>query len=119
MELKNNLYTVYDRVAETYSAPFIAQNDNHAKLIFKYNCAAHGISRPSDQVLFCVGSFNLIQGTLESNSQIFVCNGEDTWLEEVLLQKIAELGKATDMYNSALSDYQKFLKEMEKNVSTV
>lgn len=119
MELKNNLYVIYDRVAEIYSAPFAAYTDNQAKNIFKYNSVSHRTTRPSDLVLFGVGSFDLFRGIIESSSQIFICNGEDAWLEESLSRKISELGKATEMYDSAFSDYQKFLKELEKDATTV
>lgn len=57
------LYSVYDRVAGNYSAPFAAQRDELAIRFFRYSMAQNPIMA-QDSELYFVGEFDPAQGAV-------------------------------------------------------
>lgn len=63
-----NVYSIYDTVMEEYSAPFLANNDNHAMMIFNQSIAkARESGFDHDFDLYFVGKFDMFSGVLSSS----------------------------------------------------
>ena len=62
------LYTIYDTVLEEHSAPFMANNDNHARMIFDKACSdAERSGYKSEYKLVYLTDFNISSGDIGSN----------------------------------------------------
>lgn len=78
------LYSVYDKVAKTYSTPFGFVNDGMAKRDFGLavknpNNPIH--ATPHDYVLYCLGEFDQEEGVIVSQTAFQICSGAD-FMEE-------------------------------------
>lgn len=59
------LYVIYDKVAETYGAPYVSLNDATAVRHFQHQIAGNLMAEPSDFELFACGVFSITSGIIE------------------------------------------------------
>ena len=70
------LYCIYDKVANIYNPPFLAENDSTAKRSFN-NALANSPFR-ADMSLYMLGTYNDdTDGSIDSCKPAFVCNYEE------------------------------------------
>lgn len=70
-----NLYTVYDKTALTYSPPFTAANDATAKRSFKEMIKNHPYK--TDMELYYIGQFHPGEGTIEPQEKTLIKTEEE------------------------------------------
>lgn len=66
------IYTMFDRVSQTYGEPFIAVNDSVAQRRFQYVCSNSPMVC-NDMQLFKLGTFDTDSGEVVADKS-FVCN---------------------------------------------
>lgn len=70
------VYSIYDKVANVYNPPFLAENDSTAQRSF--NNALLNSPFRQDMSLYFLGTFNDdTDGSLDSCKPVFVCNFEE------------------------------------------
>lgn len=69
------MYSIYDKVAEQYGAPFCSLNDATATRSFNQQISANQLAEPTDFELYCVACFNTDTAQLTNCSVRFVCKG--------------------------------------------
>ena len=67
-----NVYAIFDRVAQSYGEPFLAQNNNLAQRRFNY-VMQNSPMVANDTQLFKIGEYNTDTAILTSSIE-FVCN---------------------------------------------
>lgn len=89
--MKVNLYSIYDQVAQTYTAPFVGVNDNDVKRQFIQLCKNPDTPYAKfvgDYSVYCVGTWDDSEGTLDNviPPKFIIKNisPEDEELEKVL-----------------------------------
>lgn len=71
------MYVIYDKVAQTYGAPFVSLNDATATRQFTHTIVQNLMAEPTDFQLYCCGVFSISTGTIEAFTQLeFIRNGE-------------------------------------------
>ena len=76
-----NLYSIFDKTAESYSIPFGAVNDSVAKRNFRYTVKSLDRSIVQDLELCLIASFDLDSGHLGSSVDGFAYPVVDTGLQ--------------------------------------
>lgn len=70
-------YSIYDKVAEQYSAPFLSINDATATREFNQRIAVNPLAEPTDFELYSVGIFSTDSGQFVPSSPLrFICKGK-------------------------------------------
>lgn len=63
-----NLYSIYDKKAKAYARPFFMQNDATATRAVLSSLEGTDLGMfPNDYTLFCIGTFDDLNGHIESN----------------------------------------------------
>lgn len=75
------LYSIYDSVANEYSQPFMANNDECAKRMIINSFSKNDAFHSNDYTLFCLGSFDTENGVIVPIST-YVCLIADLFLSE-------------------------------------
>lgn len=71
-----NLYVIYDKVSEQYSAPFTSLNDATAVRHFNSVTRGNSMAEPSDFELYGVGIFNTDSASFALSSKLrFITKG--------------------------------------------
>ena len=76
--MDNNIYTVYDSKAETYTPPYFQHRDAMAIRIFADCCNDEGHTfgkHPEDYTLFHIGVYNDDTGTITQDKITSMANG--------------------------------------------
>nr|CAI9752550.1 DNA binding protein [Microvirus sp.] len=62
----DNIYSMFDRAARQFSAPFVEHSDEAAERIVAWSVASSGFARPNrtDFELYCVGVWNPDDGKI-------------------------------------------------------
>lgn len=63
------LYSVYDETAKEFAQPFVAVNDDVAIRNFRYSCSRLSEFIVADLVLWLIGEFNEVDGSLVKGSK--------------------------------------------------
>lgn len=94
--LVRQMFTVFDRKANTHGPPFLAENAEVAKRMLKLTANERGNqfnSHPEDYSLWLLGDFDLTHGVLDQYDRSeHVCNVEE--LVDRELQEIQHLDEA-------------------------
>lgn len=76
------IFSIYDRVAGLYAAPFLQVNAAAAKRYFRSVIEKDNSADPLDYELFCLGSFDTVKGEIVSHSPNILCKGGDLFETE-------------------------------------
>lgn len=74
--MKNNVYSIHDQLACSYSPLYEAPNDGVAIRSFLHSLSKGDTADPRDYVLYKLGSFDTAIGQLEIVEPIMVKRGE-------------------------------------------
>lgn len=91
------LYSIYDKLANTFAEPFNAVNDDVAKRNFRYTMSRYNDYFVKDMELYCVGDFCVESGDMRSLYRLFIDSGvqilADRDSEEALNDEKKEIEK--------------------------
>lgn len=79
--MKLSIYSIFDRVVDSYSTPFFAVNDEVAKrtlreVVSDPTTMIH--NNPDDFSLHCIGQFDDVDASIQSKPQpIFICRATE------------------------------------------
>lgn len=76
--MEKKLYSIKDKVADEFSQPFYANNDDVCKRIVSnsFLSSKDVVLHAVDYSIYCLGSFNLVSGAI-SSSLSYICDCSD------------------------------------------
>lgn len=73
--MKYNMYCIYDKVSESYGAPFLAVNDATAIRQFLHQIAQNLLAEPTDFELYGCGLYDISSAEISDAKLRFVRKG--------------------------------------------
>lgn len=73
--MKYNMYCIYDKVSETYGAPFVDVNDATAIRQFLHYIAQNHMAEPTDFELYGCGVYDISSAEISDTKLRFVRKG--------------------------------------------